>query len=328
MERANLSGMDTFWESNMKIIMFLVLQDNVQIQHVMASFLPGHQFTAGRHHVLYTATDADGNKARCGFTITIKQRSQNQGGHTYYGGSYYANGGSRYTGGRFDHRRHHSTTRRPTLTQAPTPILPSPLGSVSGNSNGNINYHNVPTKCYEPPKVENGKMHCANTAIGRKCTPICDTGFEFYQKFTSRPPSYVCNAHRVDWELRRFVPDCSPVRTNVDTCPAGWESRGNGRCVACPPGMHRTPRDRLCQLCPKGFFSDVFSAPLCQRCPMSHTTRGLGSRVDKHCYYHRASSGLTNAKNGAGRLPKKNRLGFMFYNRWSSGARNRTRSRN
>jgi hypothetical protein len=41
-----------------------VLQDNVAIQHVMASYLPGHYFPEGRHHVLYQATDADGNRAR------------------------------------------------------------------------------------------------------------------------------------------------------------------------------------------------------------------------------------------------------------------------
>jgi hypothetical protein len=40
------------------------VQDNVAIQHVMASYLPGHYFPEGRHHVLYQATDADGNRAR------------------------------------------------------------------------------------------------------------------------------------------------------------------------------------------------------------------------------------------------------------------------
>ena len=68
----------------------------VGIQHVMASFLPGHYFPQGRHHVLYQvdsskqnvfslfgvfllfqcfcsqAADGDGNRARCGFTITVK----------------------------------------------------------------------------------------------------------------------------------------------------------------------------------------------------------------------------------------------------------------
>ncbi len=44
----------------------------------MASYLPGHHFPAGRHHVLYQATDADGNKAKCGFTITVKRAQKSQ----------------------------------------------------------------------------------------------------------------------------------------------------------------------------------------------------------------------------------------------------------
>ena len=50
-----------------------VFRDNVAIQHVMASFLPGHYFPEGRHHVLYQAADGDGNRARCGFTLTVKR---------------------------------------------------------------------------------------------------------------------------------------------------------------------------------------------------------------------------------------------------------------
>ena len=49
-----------------------VFEDNVKIKHVTANFLPGHSFRAGKHNVLYTATDLDGNKAKCGFTITGK----------------------------------------------------------------------------------------------------------------------------------------------------------------------------------------------------------------------------------------------------------------
>jgi hypothetical protein len=37
----------------------------------MASYLPGHYFSLGQHNVLYQATDADGNKAKCGFTINV-----------------------------------------------------------------------------------------------------------------------------------------------------------------------------------------------------------------------------------------------------------------
>lgn len=39
-----------------------VFSDNVKIQHVMASFLPSHYFSAGKHNILYTATDVDGNR--------------------------------------------------------------------------------------------------------------------------------------------------------------------------------------------------------------------------------------------------------------------------
>ena len=37
---------------------------------------------------------------------------------------------------------------------------------------------------------------------GVRCTPVCDQDHQFYQKFTSRAPTYVCNEHRVDWEIR------------------------------------------------------------------------------------------------------------------------------
>ena len=72
---------------------------------------------------------------------------------------------------------------------------------------------------------------------GVRCTPVCDQDHQFYQKFTSRAPTYVCNEHRVDWEIRslflfkatllthlvkcnnifcrRFIPDCSPVYSAV-----------------------------------------------------------------------------------------------------------------
>ena len=43
--------------------------DNVKIQHVTASFLPGHVFGEGVHNVLYIATDADGNKVRHVFMV-------------------------------------------------------------------------------------------------------------------------------------------------------------------------------------------------------------------------------------------------------------------
>ena len=69
-------------------------------------------------------------------------------------------------------------------------------------------------------------------------------------------------------------------------CRAGWETRSHGQCVACPPGMYRQTADRLCKLCPKGEFADDFGSPHCAPCPRDHTTRGLGSRAESHCYYH------------------------------------------
>ena len=41
-----------------------VFEDNVKIQHVTANILPGHYFDAGKHNVLYVATDIDGNKVK------------------------------------------------------------------------------------------------------------------------------------------------------------------------------------------------------------------------------------------------------------------------
>ena len=68
-----------------------VFKDNVGVHQMTASYLPGHYFPGkdrvveasqwplnidiaeGKHHVLYQAADADGNRARCGFTITVKR---------------------------------------------------------------------------------------------------------------------------------------------------------------------------------------------------------------------------------------------------------------
>ena len=50
--------------------------------------------------------------------------------------------------------------------------------------------------------------------------------------------------------------------------------------------MYRQTADRLCKLCPKGEFADEFGSPYCAPCPRDHTTRGLGSRAESHCYYH------------------------------------------
>lgn len=45
--------------------------DNVKLQYVQQSHSPGHALSRGNHHVSYVAGDAEGNKARCSFTITV-----------------------------------------------------------------------------------------------------------------------------------------------------------------------------------------------------------------------------------------------------------------
>jgi hypothetical protein len=85
--------------------------------------------------------------------------------------------------------------------------------------------------------------------------------------------------------------------------------------------MYRQTSDRLCQLCTKGEFSDDFGSPFCTSCPAHHTTRGLGSKKESHCYYHRQAntanivSGRSNT-HFTSKAGKKGSLGFMFYNRW------------
>ena len=113
-------------------------------------------------------------------------------------------------------------------------------------------------------------MACLNRRRSRKCTPVCDHGHVFYQKFSSRPPTYLCSENRsaesaltaltrsprVDWKITKFIPDCAPVQKTavVGECSQGWEARDN-YCVACPPGMYRSQAP-LCQLCPKATFSE------------------------------------------------------------------------
>ena len=116
---------------------------------------------------------------------------------------------------------------------------------------------------------------------GKRCSPSCHQGHTFYQKFSGRPPTYLClPPRRIDWKIRKFIPDCSPTHPlsiSGRQCEAGWEQR-EGQCIACPPGMYRLQKDHLCQLCPKGLYSDQFGSAKCVRCPLHHTTRGLGSK--------------------------------------------------
>ncbi len=109
--------------------------------------------------------------------------------------------------------------------------MPSPLGSATSSATAAAANDNL-SKCRDGvPRVANGRMACDPLPVagspgglgGVRCTPVCDPDHRFYQKFTSRPPTYICNAHRVDWEIRRFVPDCSPVYSAVHNreCLAG-----------------------------------------------------------------------------------------------------------
>ena len=223
-----------------------VFKDNVAIQHVMASFLPGHYFTGGRHHVLYQASDADGNRARCGFTITVKHR-------------------------------HPSARPRQRPTSSPSSAssswngrqLPPPILRPHAR-------HRIPAQCNVVPDVPNGKMACIDRHESKKCTPVCDLGHVFYQKFSHRPPTYLCSTRRIDWKINRFIPDCTPVKKTrtAGECPAGWESR-ESTCIGCPPGMFRED-SQLCQLCPKGSYSDQFGARSCTKCSFGEYTTGLG----------------------------------------------------
>ena len=147
---------------------------------------------------------------------------------------------------------------------ASTPQLPPPLATNTNkhrNSFKNLaedGANDIDNPCGTVPSIENGRMVCKQYGgKGKKCSPICNDGHQFYQKFVSQPPVYLClPPRRVDWKIRKFIPDCSPTHDmpiNGRQCEAGWEQRGSAKkCVACPPGMYRPQTDPLCQLCPKG----------------------------------------------------------------------------
>ena len=50
--------------------------DNVKIEHVIASALPGQELNLGKHLIVYQAADKAGNKEKCVFTITVVQFKQ------------------------------------------------------------------------------------------------------------------------------------------------------------------------------------------------------------------------------------------------------------
>ena len=259
-----------------------VFSDNVKIQHVMASFLPSHYFSAGKHNILYTATDVDGNRynirhifvkikfefvftiffpiyctyyqliclflynrAKCGFTITVLPNTGSS-----------SNGSIRH--------HHHQKNNHSNNSDH---LLPSPVSNAANSRRNNFrNYANNTNNkmkdninlCDTVPNIENGQMKCLKYGRdGKRCSPVCNENHQFYQKFNGQPPYYLClPPKRVDWKIRKFIPDCSPtheIQISGRQCEAGWEKRGNQRiCVACPPGMYRPQDDHLCQLCPKG----------------------------------------------------------------------------
>lgn len=278
-----------------------IFHDNVQIQHVMASYLPGHYFSKGRHDVLYTATDADGNKAKCGFTITVYDAPSHLVG----------------------------VTSRPPFHRQQQ--IPAPLGSAT-HSNSNTRHQaspgsrqhafysrfSIPAKCHDVPEIPNGQMKCIDSNIGKKCTPKCNPGHEIYQKFGSRAPTYLCNNFRVDWEIQRFIPDCSPVKelTAAMKCDSGWETRQE-QCFACPPGMFKPEFALLCRDCAKGSYSESFGSKTCSECPVHHTTRARGSRSSSECHYQQPNTN-DNFYGRGNYLDRKPNLGFQLYNRWSN----------
>ena len=143
-------------------------------------------------------------------------------------------------------------------------------------------------------------MACLNKRRSKKC---------LLSKVSSRPPTYICSTHRVDWKITKFIPDCSPVEksSQVGQCPQGWEAR-DSYCVACPPGMFRS-KAPLCQLCSKGTFSDSFGLARCSPCAMGHSTNSLGSRSGGECREgERREKGRKRGREG--------RRGLMHYNSW------------
>jgi len=57
--------------------------DNVKIEHVMTSAIPGSDMALGRHLVIYQATDKAKNMEKCVFTITVVQFKQDHPGRQW-----------------------------------------------------------------------------------------------------------------------------------------------------------------------------------------------------------------------------------------------------
>ena len=114
-------------------------------------------------------------RARCGFTLTVK--------------------------------RERVTPPRPPVrneTQHPLSVLQMPPPNL-----GPPKHHHQPKspypQCNQVPDVPNGRMVCISKHDRLKCTPVCDQNHVFYQKFSSRPPTYMCSEHRSGttyWSLK------------------------------------------------------------------------------------------------------------------------------
>jgi len=171
----------------------------------------------------------------------------------------------------------------------------------------------MPRQCEQVPDVANGKMACVNKQNSKKCTPVCNINYVFYQKFSYKPPTYLCSARRVDWEINRFIPDCSPVqKARNSLCPEGSEFRDN-ECIGCPPGMYRSSTQQLCQLCPKGSYTDKFSSRECTQCNPGQYTSGLGSRAKSDCKNGRSRQRPRHRKQPTS---SAGRSGLHLYNSW------------
>ena len=102
------------------------------------------------------------SRARCGFTLTIKRE-------------------------RLPPVR--TETQHPlSVLQVPPPNLGPPQQPGQPKSPW--------PQCQQVPDVPNGRMVCLSQQDRLKCTPVCDQQHVFYQKFSSRPPTYICSEHR------------------------------------------------------------------------------------------------------------------------------------
>ena len=129
-------------------------------------------FAGGKHHVLYQAADIEGNRARCGFTITVKRERHVPKYHTPP---------------QMNTSHHNSVLK-----------LPPPQQSLHQHSQQKSPYPH----CNKVPNVPNGKMVCLLNGDRLKCTPVCEEDHVFYQKFSSRPPTYICTEHRYSIQLQ------------------------------------------------------------------------------------------------------------------------------